>query len=185
MTASPRESLKELQSLLCWVFASPRSPSWTSARLMEQKGFAYVLPYKMNQDRMELFIRILRMGGFEYSPNKVQLQHALLRLALHNFISPSATGNNTAPADGMTTTCVCCKSVAHNGGTWHSVQVIRCQRRCASEKPSVLVVWSISLPGALRTISARKRPAATSLRRSRAAVSPPSSRTQSGVSAAY
>ncbi|KAF0291992.1 DNA transposase THAP9 [Amphibalanus amphitrite] len=71
-----------------------------SEALLEQEGFAYVLPYKMSQDHVELlFSRIRRMGGFNNNPNAVQLQHALRRLALHNFISPSATGNSTAPAD--------------------------------------------------------------------------------------
>ena len=71
-----------------------------SEALLEQEGFAYVLPYKMSQDHVELlFSRIRRMGGFNNNPNAVQLQQALRRLALHNFIAPSATGNSTAPAD--------------------------------------------------------------------------------------
>ena len=71
-----------------------------SETLLEEEGFAYVLPYKMSQDHVELlFSRIRRMGGYNNNPNAVQLQHALRRLSLHNFISPSATGNSTAPDD--------------------------------------------------------------------------------------
>ena len=71
-----------------------------SETLLEEEGFAYVLPYKMSQDHVELlFSRIRRMGGYSNNPNVVQLQHALRRLVLHNFISPSATGNCVAPAD--------------------------------------------------------------------------------------
>ena len=72
-----------------------------SETLLEEEGFAYVLPYKMSQDHVELlFGRIRRMGGYNNNPNVAQLQHALRRLVLHNFISPSATGNSTALADG-------------------------------------------------------------------------------------
>ena len=34
------------------------------------------------------------MGGFNNNPNVVQLEQAMRRLTLHNFISPSATGNS-------------------------------------------------------------------------------------------
>ena len=65
-----------------------------SAALLEEQDFKYVLPYKMSQDHVELlFGRIRRMGGYNNNPNVVQLQHAMRRLTLHNFISPSATGN--------------------------------------------------------------------------------------------
>ena len=71
-----------------------------SETLLEEEGYRYVLPYKMSQDHVELlFGRIRRMGGLNNNPNAVQLQHALRRLALHNFISPSATGNSTTQAD--------------------------------------------------------------------------------------
>ena len=72
-----------------------------SGVLLGEEGFRYVLPYKLSQDHVELlFSRIRRMGGLNNNPNAVQLQHALRRLALHNFVSPSATGNSTTQADG-------------------------------------------------------------------------------------
>ena len=69
-----------------------------SKTLLEEEGFTYVLPYKMSQDHVVLlFGRIRRMGGC--NPKVVQLQQTLRRLLLHNFIWPSAIGNNMAPDD--------------------------------------------------------------------------------------
>ena len=71
-----------------------------SETLLEQ-GFQYVLSYNMSQDHLELlFGRIRRMGGYNNNPNVVQLQHAMRRLTLHNFISPSATDNSVQCEDG-------------------------------------------------------------------------------------
>ena len=65
-----------------------------SATLIEDQGYKYVLSYKMSQDHLELlFGRIRRMGGYNNNPNVVQLQQAMRRLTLHNFVSPSAAGN--------------------------------------------------------------------------------------------
>ena len=65
------------------------------------EGFKYVLAYKFSQDHLELlFGRIRRMGGYNDNPNVVQLQQALRRLTLHNFITPSATGNCVPLDDG-------------------------------------------------------------------------------------
>ncbi|XP_037082159.1 uncharacterized protein LOC119102811 [Pollicipes pollicipes] len=71
-----------------------------SEALLEE-GFVYVLPYKVSQDHLELlFGRIRRMGGFNNNPNVAQLQHAMRRLILHSFISPSATGSCTSRDEG-------------------------------------------------------------------------------------
>ena len=65
--------------------------------MSDSKSATAFLSYKLSQDRIELlFGRIRRMGGFSDDPNAVQLRQALRRLALHNFITPSATGNTTA-----------------------------------------------------------------------------------------
>ena len=69
-----------------------------SAMLLNEQGFQYVLSYNMSQHYLELlFGRIRRMGGYNNNPNVMQLQHAMRRLTLHNFISPSATGNCIGP----------------------------------------------------------------------------------------
>ena len=58
------------------------------------------MAYKLSQDHLELlFGRIRRMGGLNDNPNAVQLQQALRRLTLHNFITAEASGN-CVPLDG-------------------------------------------------------------------------------------
>lgn len=65
-----------------------------SAALLEEEGFQYALAYRMSQDHLELlFGRIRGMGGYNNNPNAVQLQRAMRRLTLHNFITPSAAAN--------------------------------------------------------------------------------------------
>ncbi|XP_037076707.1 uncharacterized protein LOC119097864 [Pollicipes pollicipes] len=66
-----------------------------------KEGFVCVLPYKMSQDHLELLSgQIRRVGGFNNNPNVAQLQHAMRRLILHSFISPSATGSCMSRDDG-------------------------------------------------------------------------------------
>ena len=67
--------------------------------LLTEAGFNYVLPYRMSQDHLELhFGRVRRMGGFNNNPNAWQLRQAMRKLVLHNFVTPSFSGNCT-PAD--------------------------------------------------------------------------------------
>lgn len=67
--------------------------------LLTEAGYTYVLPYRMSQDHIELhFGRVRRMGGFNNNPNAWQLRQAMRKLVLHNFITPSFTGN-CAPMD--------------------------------------------------------------------------------------
>ena len=61
---------------------------------LEQEGFIYALAYRLSQDHLELlFGRIRGMGGYNNNPDAIQLQQAMRRLVLHNFITPSSAGN--------------------------------------------------------------------------------------------